>query len=141
MRKKIISFLNWLIWVFEGKASGYYQRRWGNFWYYAIPRMRFELRKKLGRIREYSFNTIDVCVTYDPEKILLKAEQNKREQRRIFGAKKAQLSIERYSKIGGKDFIEKEEIIDRSVKLTREERANADQLYKLMSFGRLNGAL
>jgi hypothetical protein len=140
MRKRIILFLQWLIWVFEGKAGAYYRKEWEIFWTFTLPRIVLKLRLMFGyRTFARAFNTIDVCVMYDPGKIINSAIERNNAERRFRNWKKAHLSVERWVKQNrGTRLpdIEGEECLHSEAKLTREEKAYADGLYKQLSFGR-----
>lgn len=136
MRKRIIAFLNWCIWVVEGKAFCYYKYELDVFVNFTLPRKLYELKVKLGLVKRYRFNVIDIAATYDLSNILQRAVKSNADDKYVRNQKKAHLSMERYAqKMRGKKMADVDGMhtLDKSIKLTREEKANADTLYKAMS--------
>lgn len=130
--KRWLAFLRWLIWVSEGKAWNYYKNQWEVFWIFTVPNMRRRAR--------YTVPLIISGISFEKaENILQEAVKQNKEETFIRGQKKAQLGIERFMR--GKGAFTKTNDIegertDYAVKLTREERAFSDQLYRRLSFGR-----
>jgi len=140
MRKVIVKFLSYLIWLTEGHAGRYYSYRWQMLWSVSLPKLVLELRKAAGyKPFAHEFNVIDAAHFYDGEKILTGAIAKNNDQQRRRNWKKAQLSVERWAREHRGERlpdIEHEDSLHSEAKLTRTEAANADGFYRQLSFGR-----
>lgn len=132
MKKRWIAFLLWVLWVSEGKAWNYYRKQWEVLWAFTIP--------NLFRKSRYTAPLLINSISFDKgEQILQQAIKQNNEERFIWGQKKAQLGVERFMRVKGA-FTPTPDIEGEhsgyAVKLTREERAHSDALYRRLSFGR-----
>jgi len=129
MKQKTLRFLNWLIWIVEGNAFRYYRYYWNTFWAFTVPNMMSDLQLRFGlRQRLYTnIGVMTVALRGEAEaQIATQAMRELREEKFIKNQKKAHLSMERYSRGGGRADVKGEEALDHSVKLTREEKFYSD---------------
>jgi len=100
MRKRIIIFCQYVIWICEGHAREYYRKQLDVFWNFIVPQQVYEIRKKFGLVNmmrgyagctgNYKFidgvlakttGEIGNVVGWDDEKMILEAVEQKREER------------------------------------------------------------